>query len=110
MTETQTNARDLEIWTRVVEDDIHGLSEKSVTDVEQFALSLGSMTDAELFVECQVRIYNAALMQRFRRPVSDHAMCTLCFAESRRRNPDPGGDSIYTQAHKAVMRSQGYGD
>ena len=114
-TDVTVAARALPIWNGVVKNSCFGLTDSMLADVARYALALGTMTDDELFVECQSAIYGSALMANYRRPTDVHAKCDLCFAEASRRDPrdetqDPvhPGAGIYSRAHAAVMRSQGY--
>lgn len=107
------SARDLPIWDNLITDlvDQH-LTPAGIAAVETFALTLGDLTDRELADACETHIYGSAFWSgRGRIDVPDHAKCDLCNNEARRRahlDRFEQGDTIYTQAHAAVMRSQGH--
>lgn len=105
----ESPATELAIWSSVVTDDITGLSPAQMTEVEEFALSLGAMGPDELYDVCQRVIWGSAQANslRFGR-FPDHAMATLAYNESERRVGNSVGkrivaSTIYSRADAAIM-------
>ena len=68
-----------------------------------YLAKIAAMTDEELFAECQSKIWLSAYAAN--NPRSDyHWHCDACYDESQRRKDK----EIYSRAHKAVVRAEGF--
>jgi hypothetical protein len=76
---------------------------------------LPTLSDRELFEECESAIFGSASVARFRGNFEEeHCQASACYHEAERRlvaaghREGCGGPSVYSRAHARIMRSHGY--
>jgi hypothetical protein len=83
--------------------------------IEEWAAGLSALSDKDFVLECSSKIYDSALLQRFRgNHEGTHCRATACYTEAERRHREAGhaedcrGSSLYSEGHNLALRTAGH--